>query len=46
MTDNLRLLGRDEKWLLQKLHGKSLKPEGVLLMTLTKSGETAIFPRQ
>lgn len=46
MTDNLRLLGRDEAWLRRKLHGKGLKPDGVLLMTLTESGETAIFPRQ
>ena len=46
MTDNLRLLGRDEAWLCRKLHGKGLKPDGVLLMTLTESGETAIFPRQ
>ena len=46
LRHNLSLLGRDEDWLLKKLHGKSLRPADVLLMTLTKSGETAIFPRQ
>jgi len=45
MTDNLNLLGRDEKWLLKKLHGKGLKPEDVLLMTLTQNGTVAVFPR-
>ena len=46
MADNLRLLGRDEGWLRKKLHGKGLTPDRVLLMTLTQSGETAIFPRR
>ena len=46
MTDNLRLLGQDEGWLRKKLHGKGLKPGQVLLMTLTPSGECAVFPRQ
>ena len=46
MTDNLRRLGRDEPWLLKTLRGKGLRPEQVLLMTLTESGETAVFPRQ
>ena len=46
MTDNLHLLGRDEKWLLKKLHGKGLKPKDVLLMTLTQSGTIALFPRR
>ena len=46
LTHNLQLLGRDETWLLRKLHGKSLHPKDILLMTLTQSGETAIFPRQ
>ena len=46
LADNLRLLGRDEGWLLKKLHGKGLTPEQVLLMTLTQSGECAVFPRQ
>ena len=45
LSDNLRLLGRDEDWLRRKLHGKGLKAEGVLLMTLTQSGECAVFPR-
>ena len=43
---NLALLGRDEAWLRKKLHGKGLKPEQVLLMTLTQSGKCAVFPRQ
>ena len=46
MADNLRLLGRDEGWLRKKLHGKGLTPDRVLLMPLTQSGETAIFPRR
>ena len=46
LTQNLQLLGRDQAWLLRKLHGKSLHPKDILLMTLTQSGETAIFPRQ
>ena len=45
LTANLALLGRDEGWLRKKLHGKGLKPEQVLLMTATKSGECAVFPR-
>ena len=45
LRDNLRLLGRDEKWLLKKLRGRSLTPEQVLLMTLTQSGRIALFPR-
>ena len=45
MTDNLHLLGRDEKWLLKKLHGRGLGPRDVLLMTLTQSGTIALFPR-
>ena len=44
MTDNLQLLGRDEAWLLKKLHGKGLRPEQVFLMTLTQSGQVAVFP--
>ena len=46
LTQNLALLGRDEGWLRKKLHGKGLEAGDVLLMTATKSGETAIFPRQ
>ena len=46
LLENLRLLGRDEQWLRRKLHGKGLTPDKVLLMTLTESGETAVFPRQ
>ena len=46
LRTNLALLGREEAWLRKKLHGKGLKPEQVLLMTLTQSGQTALFPRQ
>ena len=46
LQKNLQLLGRDEQWLRKKLHGKGLTPDKVLLMTLTESGETAVFPRQ
>ena len=46
LTENLRLLGRDEGWLEKKLHGKGLKPSDVFLMTLTKSGTVALFPRR
>ena len=45
LTENLHLLGRDEGWLRKKLRGKSMKPGDVLLMTLTKSGKIALFPR-
>ena len=45
LRENLALLGRDEGWLRKKLHGKGLKPEQVLLMTLTKTGQCAVFPR-
>ena len=45
LAENLRLLGRDEQWLLKKLHAKGLQPEQVLLMTLTQNGEVAVFPR-
>lgn len=45
LTGNLQLLGRDEEWLRKKLHGKSLRPEQIFLMTLTESGEVAVFPR-
>ena len=45
LADNLRLLGRDEPWLRRKLHGRGLTPDRVFLMTLTKSGECAVFPR-
>ena len=46
LRENLRLLGRDEQWLLKKLHGKGLRPEQVFLLTLTQSGEMAVFPRR
>ena len=46
LRTNLALLGRDEGWLRKKLHGKGLKPEQVLLMTVTESGQCAVFPRQ
>ena len=45
LAGNLRLLGRDEGWLRKKLQGKGLRPEQVFLMTLTQSGEVAVFPR-
>ena len=46
LGENLKLLGWDEGWLRKKLHGKGLKPEQVLLMTVTESGQCAVFPRQ
>ena len=46
LRDNLRLLGRDEGWVRKKLHGKGLTPERVLLMTVTPSGQCAVFPRE
>ena len=45
LNENLRRLGKDEAWLRKKLHGKGLKPEDMLLMTLTQSGQCAVFPR-
>ena len=46
LNANLSLLGKDEAWLRKKLHGKGLTPADVLLMTVTESGECALFPRQ
>ena len=46
LRENLHLLGRDEAWLTKKLRGKGLGPEQVFLMTLTQSGEVAVFPRR
>ena len=46
LRENLRLLGRDEGWVRKKLHGKGLTPERVLLMTVTPSGQCAVFPRE
>ena len=46
LTGNLHLLGRDEGWVRKKLHGKGLTPEQVLLMTVTPSGQCAVFPRE
>ena len=46
LTKNLQFLGRDEHWLAKKLHGKGLTPDRVLLMTVTPSGQIALFPRQ
>ena len=46
LNANLSLLGKDEVWLRKKLHGKGLTPADVLLMTVTESGECALFPRQ
>lgn len=45
LAQNLALLGRDEGWLRKELHGKGLEPGEVLLMTLTQTGEIAVFPR-
>ena len=46
LAGNLKLLGRDEEWVRKKLHGKGLTPERVLLMTVTPSGQCAVFPRE
>ncbi|MBR7179078.1 MAG: DUF421 domain-containing protein [Oscillospiraceae bacterium] len=46
LRGNLRLLGFDEALLHKKLRGRGLKAEQVLLMTLTASGECAVFPRE
>ena len=46
LHENLRLLGWNEAQLQKKLHGKGMKAEQVLLMTLTASGECAVFPRE
>ena len=45
LAGNLKLLGRNEGWLREKLQGRGLRPEQVFLMTLTQSGEVAVFPR-
>ena len=46
LRENLHLLGWDEEMLRKKLHGKGLTADRVLLMTLTASGECAVFPRE
>ena len=46
LSGNLALLKKDRNWLLHKLRARGLTPEDVLLMTLTESGECALFPRQ
>lgn len=46
LRENLHLCGQDEKWIRKKLHGKGLQPEQVLLMTVTPSGQCAVFPRE
>ena len=46
LWEHLKLLGRAEGWLRKMLHGRGLTPERVLLMTVTPSGQIALFPRQ
>ncbi len=44
MSDNLKLLGKDEKWLLKQLKDKGIKKQKeVLLATLDETGKLVIF---
>ena len=45
LTENLRLTGRDEQWLAHYLASKGAAQGDVLLLTLTKSGKTALVRR-
>ncbi len=45
LTDNLKLLGRDGKWLTDVLHANQCDASQVLLLTATKGGKTALIRR-
>ena len=45
LRDNLRLSGRDEQWLTHYLVSKGVTQADVVLLTLTKSGKTALLFR-
>lgn len=45
LRENLQLLGRNEMWLSDYLTGKGCAQKDVLLLTVTKSGETILIPR-
>jgi uncharacterized membrane protein YcaP (DUF421 family) len=45
LPDNLRLCGKDEAWLTRYLISKGVTQADVVLLTLTKSGKTALICR-
>ena len=45
LRENLRLSGRDETWLTRHLISKGVTQSDVVLLTLTKSGKTALIRR-
>lgn len=45
LRENLHLVGKDEMWLSGFLAGKGCALDRVLLLTVTKSGKTALFSR-
>ena len=45
LIDNLRLAGKDEAWLTRHLISKGVTQADVVLLTLTKSGKTALICR-
>lgn len=45
LADNLRLCGRDETWLTHYLISRRVTQADVVLLTLTKSGKTALICR-
>ena len=45
LSDNLRLSGKDEEWLTHYLVSKGVTQSEVVLLTLTKSGKTALLRR-
>lgn len=47
MSQNLRILGKDEKWLEKALRAQGLSsPKDVYLMTVDSAGQTFISPRE
>lgn len=47
LSDNLRLLGRDEKWLAKQLQARNLAgPEQVYMMTADMAGGVFLAPRE
>ncbi len=46
LSDNLHLTGKDEQWLTHYLVSKGVSQSDVVLMTLTKSGKTALIGRR
>ena len=47
LSDNLRLLGRDENWLMRQLHANGLSsPQEVYMMTADSLGGIYLSPKE